>query len=85
LKSSAEDLKVPARKEKFRDFGGFPAILLNFRLTIRISSERVEMLPATFRSPQKSAIFSRAFDRRPAAENIQSRFNMSSDSFVRSG
>jgi hypothetical protein len=75
-------LKLPARAEKFRDFRGFPAILLNFRLTIRISSDRAEMPPTTSGKPQKSAISSRAFDRRPAAEKILSRFDISSDSFV---
>jgi len=55
---------------------------LNFRLKIRISSERAEMPPTTSSKRQKSGIFSRAFDRRPAAEKIRSRFDMSSDSFV---
>jgi hypothetical protein len=55
---------------------------LNFRLTIRISSERAEMPPTTPDKPQKSAIFSRAFDLRPAAEKILSSFDMSSGSFV---
>jgi hypothetical protein len=81
--SSAVDLKLRAREEKFRDFGGFPAILLNFRPTIRISSERTEMPPTSPRKPKKIAIFSRTFDQRPAAEKILPRFDMSSGSFVR--
>jgi hypothetical protein len=60
----------------------FPAILLNFRLTVRISSEGAEMPPTTPAKPQKGAILSRAFDRRPAAEKILSRFDISSDSFA---
>jgi hypothetical protein len=55
---------------------------LNFRLTIRISSDRAEIPPATLKQPQKSAIFGRAFNRRPAAAKTLSRFDISSDSFV---
>jgi hypothetical protein len=61
IKTSADDLKLPARAEKFRDFGGFPAMLLNFRLTIRISNDRAEMPATTPRNPQKSAVFSQNF------------------------
>jgi len=82
LKSPAADLRLPARAEKFRDFGGFPATLLNFRLTIRISSERAEMRPTTPRKPQKIAIFGRSFDRLQAVERILPKFDISSDSFV---
>jgi hypothetical protein len=55
---------------------------LNFRLTIRISSERAEMPLITPSKPQKSSIFRRAFDRRPAAEKILPKFDISSDSLV---
>jgi hypothetical protein len=55
---------------------------VNFRLTIRIFSGRLEIPPTTPGKPQKSGIFSRAFGRRPAAEKILSRFDMSSDSFA---
>jgi hypothetical protein len=55
---------------------------LNFRLTIRISSETTEMPPTIPGKLQKSAIFMKAFDRRPAAEKILSRFDISSLSFV---
>jgi len=55
---------------------------LNFRLTIRISSERAEMPPTTPEKPQKSAIFRRAFAGRPAAEKILPSFNISCGSFV---
>jgi hypothetical protein len=82
LKSSAAELKLPARAEKFRDLGGFPATLLNFLLTIRISNERAEIRPTTLSKPQKIAIFSRTFDWRPAEEKIPSPFDISSDSFV---
>ena len=75
-------MKLPARAEKFRDFRGFPAILLNFRLTIRISSERAEMPPTTSRKPRKNAIFRRSVDPLRAAEKILSRFDISTDSFV---
>ena len=78
-------MKLPARAEKFRDFGGFPAILLNFRLTIRISSERAEMPPATADKPQNDAIFRRAFERRPAAEKIRSRFDCRRSRTLRKG
>jgi hypothetical protein len=72
----------PREHRRSLDFGGFPPILLNFRLTIRISGEGAAM-PATIPSkPPKSAIFSRTFDRRPAAEKILSKFDMFSDSFV---
>jgi hypothetical protein len=50
---TARDLKPPARAEKFRDFGGFPAILLNFRLTIRVSNDRAEMRPTSPDKPHK--------------------------------
>jgi hypothetical protein len=40
------------------------------------------MPPTTPRKPQKSAIYRRAFDRRPAAEKILPRFDVFSDSFV---
>jgi hypothetical protein len=40
------------------------------------------MPPTTPGKPQKSAIFRKAFDRRPAAEKILSSFDISSDSFV---
>jgi hypothetical protein len=80
--SVAENLKLHARSEKFRDFGGFPAILLNFRLTIRISSDRTEMPPTIPRKPLNTAIFRRTFDRRPAAEKILLKFYISSHSFV---
>jgi hypothetical protein len=40
---TAGDLKVQARAPAFRNFSGFPAILLNFRLTIRTSSDTPEM------------------------------------------
>jgi len=82
LKSSAEDLKLPARAERFRDFGAFPPTLLNFRLTIRISSERPELPLATPQKLRESAIFRKTLERRPAAEKIRPRFDMSSDSFV---
>jgi len=82
FKSSAEDLKLPARAEKFRDFEGFPAELLNFRLTIRISSDRAEMLPTTSGNLRKSAIFRLSLDQRPAAERILPQFDISSDSFA---
>jgi hypothetical protein len=75
-------LELPARAEEFRDFGGFPPILLNFRLTIQIFSERTEMPPTTPARPEKSAIVRRAFDRRPASEKILSTFDMSSHSFA---
>jgi hypothetical protein len=55
---------------------------LTFRLTIRISSGRAEMRPTSPDKPQKSAIFRRAFGRRPTAEKILLRFDISSDSFV---
>jgi hypothetical protein len=55
---------------------------LNFRLTVRISGEEAEMPPTIPSKPLKSAIFRRAFDRRPAAEKILSKFDMSSESFV---
>jgi hypothetical protein len=55
---------------------------LNFRLTIRISSDTAEMPPTAPGKPLKSAIFRRAFNRRPAAEKIRSRFDISSDSSV---
>jgi hypothetical protein len=53
FKSSAEDPNLPARAEKFRDFDGYPAILLNFRLTIRISSDSAEMPPTPPGKPLK--------------------------------
>jgi hypothetical protein len=81
IKTSADDLKLPARAEKFRDFGGFPAMLLNFRLTIRISNDRAEMPATTPRNPKKSAVFSRTFQRRPEAEKILSTSDISSGSF----
>jgi hypothetical protein len=37
IESSAENLKLLARPEKFCDLGGFPSTFLNFRLSIRIS------------------------------------------------
>jgi hypothetical protein len=40
------------------------------------------MPPTTPGKPQKSAISRRAFDRRPAAEKILLKFDISSDSFV---
>jgi len=55
---------------------------LNFRLTIRISSETTELPPTTSGKRQESAIFRKAFDRRPAAKKILSSFDISSDSFV---
>jgi hypothetical protein len=51
FKSSAEDLKLPARAETFRDSCRFPAILLNFRLTIRISIDGAGMLPTISNKP----------------------------------
>jgi hypothetical protein len=55
---------------------------LILRLTNRISGDAAEIPPTTSRKPQKSAIFSRAFDQRPTAEKILPRFDISSDSFV---
>jgi hypothetical protein len=40
-------LKLPAGAEKFSDFRRFPAILLNFQLKTRISSNRTELPPTT--------------------------------------
>jgi hypothetical protein len=40
------------------------------------------MPPTTPSKPQKSAIFRRSFDRRPVAEKILPRFDISSDYFV---
>ena len=57
-------------------------ILLNLQLRVRISGEGAEMPPTIPSKPLKSTIFSRAFDRRPAAEKILSKFDMFSDSFV---
>jgi hypothetical protein len=55
---------------------------LNFQLKIWISSDRAEMPPTTPGDLPKNAIFRRSFDRRPAAEKILSRFDISSNSFV---
>ena len=46
------------------------------------TSQRAEMPLITLRKPQKSAIFRRTFDPRPAAEKILSRFDICGDSFV---
>jgi hypothetical protein len=75
-------LKLPARAEKFRDFGRFPAILLNFQLKIQISADRAETPPTKREKPLKDAFFSRTLAGRPTAEKILSRINISSDSFV---
>jgi hypothetical protein len=74
-------LKLHARAEKFRDFFGFPAILLNFQLKIQISGDRTEMPPTKPEKPLKSAFFNRTLAARTAAEKIPSRSDISRDPF----
>jgi len=82
IKTSAEFSDLPLKIQKFSWKSETSRTSRKVPGLRRISSDMSETPPTTPAIPQNSAIFSRTFDRRPAAEKILTKFDISSDSFV---